>query len=66
MELIVNGETRVLGESLSIEELLLLHNLKPQMVVVERNRVIVPRDQFATTMLEPGDEIEIVRFVGGG
>jgi thiamine biosynthesis protein ThiS len=66
MELIVNGETRVLGESLSIEELLLLHDLKPQMVVVERNRAIVPRDQFATTMLEPGDEIEIVQMMAGG
>jgi thiamine biosynthesis protein ThiS len=35
-------------------------------VAVERNREIVPRDQWAGTTLQAGDNIEIVQFVGGG
>ena len=33
---------------------------------VEVNRDIIPRDEYATCRLQPGDTIEIVHFVGGG
>ena len=35
-------------------------------VAVERNLVVLKRDAYAHTMIEAGDEIEIVNFVGGG
>ena len=35
-------------------------------VAVERNREIVPRSTYGARQLEPGDEIEIVHFIGGG
>jgi sulfur carrier protein len=66
MELMVNGETRLLERSMSIAELLESHNLKPKMVVVERNRIIVPRELYDSTQLLPGDEIEIVQMMAGG
>lgn len=66
MELVVNGETRVLEDALTIADLLEKHNLKPQMVVIEHNRAIVPRDLYATVILRPGDEIEIVQMMAGG
>jgi thiamine biosynthesis protein ThiS len=33
---------------------------------VERNRDIVMRDTYGSTMLCEGDALEIVHFVGGG
>jgi thiamine biosynthesis protein ThiS len=36
------------------------------MVAVEYNLTIVKRARYAETMIEPGAEIEIVAFVGGG
>ena len=33
---------------------------------VERNQRIVPRAEHPTTLLDEGDVIEIVHFVGGG
>jgi len=66
MEVTVNGESRILEHPVSITEFLLRHNLKPQMVVVERNRVVVSRDQYANTILEHGDELEIVQMMAGG
>ncbi|MCD8152485.1 MAG: sulfur carrier protein ThiS [Clostridiales bacterium] len=35
-------------------------------VAVERNGAIVPKAEYADTVLEDGDEIEVVSFVGGG
>ena len=38
----------------------------PARVAVERNGDIVPKAQYASTVLEDGDALEVVRFVGGG
>ncbi|MCI8307483.1 MAG: sulfur carrier protein ThiS [Lachnospiraceae bacterium] len=35
-------------------------------IAVEKNEQIVPKMQYGTTVIEDGDTIEIVSFVGGG
>jgi thiamine biosynthesis protein ThiS len=40
-------------------------NLIPEKVAIELNRRLVRSDKY-DTILKPGDEIEIVTFVGGG
>jgi sulfur carrier protein len=40
--------------------------IDPRIVAVEHNVVVVKKHQYETTMIAEGDEIEIVRFVGGG
>ena len=52
-----------LGELLALLE---ERGLRSDRVAVERNGAIVPRAEFAATVLEAGDRLEIVRFVGGG
>ncbi|WP_419796917.1 MAG: sulfur carrier protein ThiS [Terasakiella sp.] len=66
MIVIVNGEERTLETAQSVEKLLLGIGLDPKKVAVERNREIVPKSQFDTVMLEDGDKLEIVHFIGGG
>jgi len=66
MELLINGEAAQLSAGLTVLELLEQRNLQAQTVVVERNRVLVPKDAFAATRLEAGDSLEILHFVGGG
>jgi thiamine biosynthesis protein ThiS len=66
MELSINGEAVHVPSGLTVLEFLEQRNLKAQEVVVERNLVLVPRDAFAATRLEPGDSLEILHFVGGG
>lgn len=41
-------------------------NYDTRRIVVERNGEIVPRSQYGETVLEDGDTVEIVSFVGGG
>jgi thiamine biosynthesis protein ThiS len=66
MELSINGETAHVPAGLTVLDLLERRNLQAQTVVVERNRVLVPQDAFAATLLEAGDSLEILHFVGGG
>ena len=66
MELSINGEAAHAPAGMTVLELLEQRNLEAQEVVVERNLVLVPRDAFAATVLEPGDSLEILHFVGGG
>lgn len=64
--LTVNGEPRRIAPGSSIAELVARLGLDPQKVAVERNGEIAPRSQLANTLLESGDTLEIVHFVGGG
>lgn len=38
----------------------------PARIAIEQNGEIVPRAQYAKTLLSDGDVIEVVSFVGGG
>ncbi|HEY8611913.1 MAG TPA: sulfur carrier protein ThiS [Roseomonas sp.] len=62
----VNGETRTLPAPLALSEFLAGAGLDTRKVAVERNEEIVPRSAYATTLLEAGDALEIVHFIGGG
>ena len=65
IDITLNGETKRVPRG-SVLDLLRSLGLDPARVAVERNRVIAPRSSHADTALEPGDELEIVHFVGGG
>lgn len=64
--LTVNGETHALDRTLTVSGLLAALNIPAGSVVVERNREILHKDRFAEMTVQDGDEIEIIRFVGGG
>lgn len=66
MELIVNGATRSVPDRLTVAQLLEQLGVMTERVVVEVNLRILKRAEHATTTLEAGDRVEIVRFVGGG
>ena len=62
----VNGEMTEYEEGLTVQALLDRLGYAAVRVAVERNREIVPRAQYQDTVLQDGDVLEIVRFVGGG
>lgn len=66
VEIVANGETRSVPAGITVAGFLVSHDLDPDLVVVERNGEILHRAAFDGAALEPGDEIEIVHFVGGG
>ena len=61
----INGEEQnVAGKTLA--EYLAATNYNPKRIAVECNGKIVPKTQYAKTVLMDGDSIEVVSFVGGG
>ncbi len=61
----INGEEwNVAGKT--IAEYLAATKYDPKRIAVERNGEIVPKAQYPTTVLQNGDSIEVVSFVGGG
>ena len=62
----VNGEDREIPSGLSVHALLESFDLKPEMIVVERNRETLTRDDYPTAAVAEGDVLELVHFVGGG
>ena len=63
----MNGERRETAEGTTLAALLQALALDPRMIVVERNRAILrDRDLHGSVVLEEGDVLELVHFVGGG
>lgn len=61
----INGEKLdVAGKT--IAEYLATTKYDPKRIAVERNGDIVPKAQYTDTVLEDGDSVEVVSFVGGG
>ena len=66
IEIIVNGEPHTTPEGQTVLGLLAQLNLDPERVAVELDRRIVKQPRWPDTTLEPGAQVEIVQFVGGG
>ena len=64
--IIVNGEHKRVHAGLSVAALAESLGLVPEKVAVERNLEVVSRSTLAEVIVEDGDELEIVHFVGGG
>ena len=62
----VNGEEKDISEGLTVEGLLNKLGIGKERVALELNLDIVPKSRFAETVLNDGDRVEIVSFVGGG
>jgi len=66
MQIKVNGEVQSFETPISVQALTEKLALNLKQVAVERNLEIVPRSRYGEVILNEGDEIEIVHFIGGG
>lgn len=66
MRLSINGENKDFVNSINLSELLEILKVQVNGVAIAINMEIVSRNTYKETILNDGDEIEIVRAVGGG
>ena len=64
--LFINGRERPVPDPASVRGALEALGLAARPVAVEVNGNLVRRADQETTVLQPGDRVEIVSFVGGG
>jgi thiamine biosynthesis protein ThiS len=62
----LNGEPHDLDGPMTIAVLLETLGIDGRRVAVEHNFIVIKRDAYHSTMLDDGDDVEIVNFVGGG
>jgi sulfur carrier protein len=66
IEIQINGEKRSVDENLTVKALLELLGVPVAAVIVERNKQVVSRDQYGNEPVAPGDQLELIRLMGGG
>ena len=65
MEVLLNGDPHSIDQTYTIEYLIVSLKLDGKFAI-EVNQNIIPRSNYNNTQLHPGDNIEIVRAIGGG
>ena len=66
INLTVNGKSRAVAEATNLEAYLTSFGLNLQFVAVGYNGEVIKKETFSQVVLREGDNLEIVRPVGGG
>jgi sulfur carrier protein len=67
LRLKINGKAEIFPqETIGLSDYLAAKGIRPETVAVEINLIVIDKARYAQTVLREGDEVEIVRFVGGG
>ena len=61
----INGKDVEAGGK-TLNEYLQIANYDSRTIVIELNEEIVPKAQYDDTILQDGDVVEIISFMGGG
>ena len=64
--ILLNGDRHECPGPLTVADLLAQLEIDSRRVAVEHNLLVVKRATFESTVVNDGDQIEIVNFVGGG
>jgi sulfur carrier protein len=62
----LNGELYSLDAGTPVSRLLAELALKPKRVAVEINQAVVAKVEYDSTIINDGDHVEVINFVGGG
>jgi len=66
MQIFLNGESLNIDAGMSVAALVRTLAEDPRGIAIERNLEIVPKAEHGQVMLQEGDRLEVVQFVGGG
>ncbi len=62
----LNGVQTSIEKLSSIQSLIKLKNLNPNLIIIEYNGTILAKEKFKKTEIKDNDSIEIIRYIGGG
>jgi len=62
----INGEKQQVEEKINLRDLAQNSPLPLEMIVIEHNFRIVPKEEWGKIILQENDLIEILSFLGGG
>ena len=62
----LNGDTYEINDGTNLNELLNKLKIQKNKVAIEVNGEIVEKNKYPNLILNKGDKVEIVQFIGGG
>jgi thiamine biosynthesis protein ThiS len=65
MQILLNGAGAQVSEGATLEQVVATLEL-PKFFVVEHNKTIIYKENYANVVLSEGDEVEVAAFCGGG
>jgi len=66
LEIELNGAAHAMPAGGSLHDLVVALGLTGQALALAVNRSVVPRERWAGTKLAAGDQVDVVRAIGGG
>ncbi|MET8411982.1 sulfur carrier protein ThiS [Streptomyces sp. NPDC005195] len=66
MNILVNGERRLVAAGTALDTLVATLTPAPSGVAAALNETVVPRTQWSSTSLREGDRVEVLTAVQGG
>ena len=67
MKITVAGEKKEVKDGLTVAELIVAEQVEtPEYVTVSINEEFIEKEAFASRVLQEGDEVEFLYFMGGG
>ena len=64
--ILFNGKPHKMEAGASVTDLLLKWKVRPELVTVEVNEVILQKLDYDSTILKDGDKVDFVFYIGGG
>lgn len=66
IEVQINGVKETIADGTTVASILEEKSVRPEMVAVEINGELVPKGQYPTLALQPGDRMEFLHYMAGG
>lgn len=66
LQIVVNGKAQEILSECTVFQLLESLAVSHKAVVIELNEKILPQEHLQSTLLQAGDRLEILVFMGGG
>ncbi|ABN51832.1 MAG TPA: thiamine biosynthesis protein ThiS [Hungateiclostridium thermocellum] len=66
MFITLNGKQTEVDNGTTLVGLIQSKGLEPESIVVEYNYEVLPREKWDSVVLKENDNLEVLRFVGGG
>ena len=67
MKILLNSREEEFGkEKMSVSELLLLKKFSFRMRIIKINNILIPKDEYDSTLIHDGDKVEMLYLMSGG
>ncbi len=67
MDIVLNNNNEHFeAAEMTVSELLVLKNFTFKMLIVKINNQLVPKDEYAMTVIRDGDDVTVLHLISGG